>query len=1191
MKNLLLYSSLIIINLINSISNFGQTSAFDFNTAGTLTSAFNGSGTNVANVTQSTTGGLSNSGCVSVPSSSTNAVFASKNSYSLGPVGSSYTFETFIKSEGNSGYSGVGFTDLSLVSSFHSSPVYRPFNALGVSVHGGGYVFHNGNTNYSGSWGTSASSPINSIKTSSCSDLINNNTACGSPDKWFKIVFKIIRTGATAFDMRVEVWPVDEDGTVRFPAEATAIVEVNNITNTTLSAASQLHSYFNFSGYRVTKLDNFSYDLEGSTEIEAGAPVVLTESVTLTGNVITADGNVTNDNGEVVTERGFVYSTTPNPLITDGKIVAGSGVGSYTSSTPSLSSGTYYVRAFATNTIGTSYGTEFSQTITGPVSEIPLGSGTACDPYQITTLNNLYWLTQTPSEWVSGKYFVQMNDIDASSTSSWHSGDGWQPIGTSATRFRGNYNGQGHEITNLYINRSGDQIGFFGWIQGSSTSNHCKIENLTLRDPEINANITAAYGVGVVCGFAGNIDIVNVHVINSTMNTSNSQCYIGNMVGRGSRVVARSCSVSGTMTHTHSSAVHAGMGGFIGYIEGNGTYIEHCSSNVDLLKTNGGNRIGGFVGDVGSGTLAADISFINCFSTGSVNSSTGGGFVGSARRNLYENCYTTADVHASTTSGNGTFAAFSQGGTMFRNCYGAGNLTGSSSWRGGFSGYTEGATLENCFWNTTTSGWAGVAYGWAGGGTSGTVTGITSAQMQDETTFTAVGWNFNQDWKTDPLQNNGFPILQNPSEIMVSTIHQFVWVGTTSTDWNTASNWKCAEVPGDNEDIRIDDLALNDLELDQNRIVNNLSFGDNGIKVILGPHNLDITGALYGHSSSSYFVTAGSGKLGHTIDDTRSFVFPVGSVAYNPVTLTNNSGSSDYFSARVFEEVYFNGYNGTTVPSPRIRKTWDIDKQNSNGGNGIDFVLQWNDGEESTTMNDFYLNHHNGATWEIATGTSVNPEDNNNHIAFDGNHQLYFSGYNGSFSPFSIGNDPSSALPVTLTSFSATCESDGVNLKWSTATELNNDRFEVYRSIDGYNWTQIGTIAGAGTTNATQHYQFIDESGQRQLSYYHLKQIDTDGKAEVFSPISSNCHLSTHEFEVYPNPASTITHVAIQSPSEQQAAILISDATGKLVWKQDVQLVVGATIIPVSIQSFESGVYLVRLNTAADQQLRKLIIY
>ena len=59
-----------------------------------------------------------------------------------------------------------------------------------------------------------------------------------------------------------------------------------------------------------------------------------------------------------------------------------------------------------------------------PTSEVPSGSSTESDPYLISSLNNLYWLSQTPSEWCSGKYFKQTADIDAASTSNLDHGSG-----------------------------------------------------------------------------------------------------------------------------------------------------------------------------------------------------------------------------------------------------------------------------------------------------------------------------------------------------------------------------------------------------------------------------------------------------------------------------------------------------------------------------------------------------------------------------------------------------------------------------------------------------------------------------------------------------------------------------------------------------------------------------------------------
>ena len=100
------------------------------------------------------------------------------------------------------------------------------------------------------------------------------------------------------------------------------------------------------------------------TTVEIVLPTVTTNIVTnITTNSASCGGNVTFDGNATVTARGICWSTTPNPTINDNKINNGSGIGSFTSYMSGLKDGTtYYVRAYATNEKGTSYGEEKSFT-------------------------------------------------------------------------------------------------------------------------------------------------------------------------------------------------------------------------------------------------------------------------------------------------------------------------------------------------------------------------------------------------------------------------------------------------------------------------------------------------------------------------------------------------------------------------------------------------------------------------------------------------------------------------------------------------------------------------------------------------------------------------------------------------------------------------------------------------------------
>ena len=96
------------------------------------------------------------------------------------------------------------------------------------------------------------------------------------------------------------------------------------------------------------------------------------------------------------------------------------------------------------------------------LTEAPSGSGTFGAPYQIASLENLYWLMQNSSGW--DKYFIQTADIAAKSTAYINFGKGFQQIGVNSdARFYGSYDGKDHTIDGLTINRPTESnIGLFG---------------------------------------------------------------------------------------------------------------------------------------------------------------------------------------------------------------------------------------------------------------------------------------------------------------------------------------------------------------------------------------------------------------------------------------------------------------------------------------------------------------------------------------------------------------------------------------------------------------------------------------------------------------------------------------------------------------------------------------------------------
>jgi hypothetical protein len=88
-------------------------------------------------------------------------------------------------------------------------------------------------------------------------------------------------------------------------------------------------------------------------------------------------------------------------------------------------------------------------------------------------------------------------------------------------------------------------------------------------------------------------------------------------------------------------------------------------------------------------------------------------------------------------------------------------------------------------------------------------------------------------------------------------------------------------------------------------------------------------------------------------------------------------------------------------------------------------------------------------------------------------------------------------LPIQLLTFTAEPVGDQVHCAWTTASESNNAFFTVERSRDAWGYDPVGTVPGAGESQATLHYGFIDPEPFEGLSYYRLRQTDFDGLSTV----------------------------------------------------------------------------------------------
>ena len=184
------------------------------------------------------------------------------------------------------------------------------------------------------------------------------------------------------------------------------------------------------------------------------------------------------------------------------------------------------------------------------------GSGTKQDPYIITNVNQLQEMNNDLDAW-----YELGNDIDASDTINWNSGEGFIPIGNETNHFTGNFDGQNYNITDLFIDRSSnDYQGLFGYVKNSI------IENIGLINADVSGN-----------------------------------SYVGGLTGYN----------SGTISNSYSAVtideVYYAVGGLVGWNDGT------INNSYATGTVHGGGYIGGLVGVNFNGIIS------NSYSTGYIS--------------------------------------------------------------------------------------------------------------------------------------------------------------------------------------------------------------------------------------------------------------------------------------------------------------------------------------------------------------------------------------------------------------------------------------------------------------------------------------------------------------------------------------------------------------------------------------------
>lgn len=200
-----------------------------------------------------------------------------------------------------------------------------------------------------------------------------------------------------------------------------------------------------------------------------------------------------------------------------------------------------------------------------------------------------------------------------------------------------------------------------------------------------------------------------------------------------------------------------------------------------------------------------------------------------------------------------------------------------------------------------------------------------------------------------------------------------------------------------------------------------------------------------------------------------------------------------------------------------------------------------------------------------------------------------------SFSEFT-GTDVSVPLPVQLLSFTAQAKGKDVLVRWSTSSEVSNDRFVIERSEDGRNYTAIGSVKGKGNSNSLNNYSFTDAGAMSLHSatsylYYRLRQIDIDGTSKNSPVATVQLAGSAGKAEqAYPNPFTDKVGINMILTKAQMVDVRVTDANGNVVLTTRVQQPAGKAILSVpGVARLRAGVYILHLRCGEVTVSQKIV--
>lgn len=184
---------------------------------------------------------------------------------------------------------------------------------------------------------------------------------------------------------------------------------------------------------------------------------------------------------------------------------------------------------------------------------------------------------------------------------------------------------------------------------------------------------------------------------------------------------------------------------------------------------------------------------------------------------------------------------------------------------------------------------------------------------------------------------------------------------------------------------------------------------------------------------------------------------------------------------------------------------------------------------------------------------------------------------------FTVGsvNQVITPLPLTFIDFHAKLVNESyVDLEWIVENEINVDRYQIMKSLDGHTWKNFDAIAADG-----EHiYHLKDKAPSIGVNYYLLKEIDEDGENFTLK-ITSVSLEEEDKIQIFPNPAST--HLEVSARSMLSEVSILNDK-GQIVYQKGG---LETNHCSIDLNAFSKGIYFIAIVSEKNKSVEKFVIY